>query len=1245
VDFDELIILIDAAVYEHTQKHLKDTEVLVLRGSWLGHRYEEIAEAHHYTAQYVRQDVGPKLWKLLSEVLGEKVSKTSFRTALERYGRKHLEPKTGAIAQLKPNKFEPASEHSTLAKRSGTLASSQTQSAVQTDWGDAIDVSVFYGRTAELKTLAQWAVGDRCRLVTLLGMGGIGKTSLSVKLAEQIQEQFEFVFWRSLRNVPAFEDLLVSLINFLSSQQEAALPDSLDAQLARLLEYLRQHRCLIVLDNWESVLQSGTSGAYNPGYEGYGQLLRSIAEAQHQSCILITSREKPKGLSQREGNTLPVRSLALQGLDRLDAEALFADKGLVNIEQQALTEVLRHYAGNPLALKIIASAVFDLVDGNLANVIPYLRRGVLQFDDINDLLARHFNRLSAAERQVIYWLAVNREPVAIADLELDMVQDNLSCPLPEVVRSLRNRSLVTQHNQLFSLEPVVMEYVTQRLVMGICDEILSQQQALLRTYALVKAQAKDYVRQAQVQFVLRPILSRLRELLESNPRIEQSLKNMLAQTRANAPLQAGYAGGNILNLLRELGADFSGLDCSYLTIWQAYLVDANLSHVNFAHADLSRSSFTAVLSATLSVAFSPDGKSFAMGSADDKVRVWQVDGYKEILTCEGHSNWVCAVAFSPDGLLLASGSFDKTVKLWNLATGQCLKTLSGHEGWVWAIAFSPDGQTLASGADDHTVKVWDIASSQCLTTLRGHESTVWSLAYRPDGKTLASSSADKTIRLWNLATGHATELLQGRINRVRSLAFSPNGDFLATGGIDCTVDIWQVETGECLRSLKGHLQPIICLTFAPPRAAELELTNTPEPSIPLLATGSQDCTIRLWNISSGQCVKTLKGHPNGVWSVAFHPSGDLLVSGSNDSTVKLWNPQTGQSLRTLKGYSTGIKSLAFSPDGQCLVSSGDNKKINLWSLSAGECLRSVEGHSSWVWSVVFSPNGQLLASSSNDNTIKLWQTSTWKPLKTLQGHLSLVFAVDFSPDGRILASASDDTTVRLWDVQTGECLKILPQGGRVWTVKFSPDGQTLACANGERLVSLWDVATGTCLRVLTGHTSLIFTASFSPDGRLLASGSDDKNIRLWDVASGRCLKTLEGHSGSVWSVAFSPKGDTLVSGCNDTTVKLWSVPDGHCFQTLHGHEREVWAVTFHPQTLEILSAAQEGTIKRWNPATGQCLQTLQEDKPYDRMNIDGVTGLTEAQKSSLRILGAIAWDDFRVEPEPMLQPESLMLRS
>src|SRR4028118_2182188 len=196
------------------------------------------------------------------------------------------------------------------------------------DWGEAVDVSVFYGRTEELNTLDQWIVNERCRLVALLGMGGIGKTTLSIKLAQQIQDEFEYVIWRSIRNAPPLQEILADIIKFLSNQQETDLPETVGGRISRALDYLRSKRCLIVLDNAESILQGGDhAGEYREGYEDYGELIRRVGGTSHQSCLVLTSREKPKEVASSEGETPAVRSLQLTGLKAVEGEEIFKVKG------------------------------------------------------------------------------------------------------------------------------------------------------------------------------------------------------------------------------------------------------------------------------------------------------------------------------------------------------------------------------------------------------------------------------------------------------------------------------------------------------------------------------------------------------------------------------------------------------------------------------------------------------------------------------------------------------------------------------------------------------------------------------------------------------------------------------------------------------------------------------------------------------------------------------------------------------
>ncbi|GAB4209732.1 MAG: hypothetical protein Fur006_69720 [Coleofasciculaceae cyanobacterium] len=220
------------------------------------------------------------------------------------------------------------------------------------DWGEAVDVSAFYGRTEELTQLEQWIVNERCRIVAILGMGGMGKTSLSVKLAQQIQYRFEYVIWRSLRHAPPLKELLANLIQFLSNEPETDLPETVNGKISRLLDYLRSSRCLLVLDNLEAILAPcDRAGYYREGYEEYGDLLKRVGEAPHQSCLVLTSREKPKELASLQGATLPVRLFQLRGLQEIEGRQIFKAKGFFCGSETAWKVLIERYAGNPLALR------------------------------------------------------------------------------------------------------------------------------------------------------------------------------------------------------------------------------------------------------------------------------------------------------------------------------------------------------------------------------------------------------------------------------------------------------------------------------------------------------------------------------------------------------------------------------------------------------------------------------------------------------------------------------------------------------------------------------------------------------------------------------------------------------------------------------------------------------------------------------------------------------------------------------
>jgi WD40 repeat protein len=266
----------------------------------------------------------------------------------------------------------------------------------------------------------------------------------------------------------------------------------------------------------------------------------------------------------------------------------------------------------------------------------------------------------------------------------------------------------------------------------------------------------------------------------------------------------------------------------------------------------------------------------------------------------------------------------------------------------------------------------------------------------------------------------------------------------------------------------------------------------------ITAPGAQGSPVRVvvtLRVKS-RLVRTLTGHTGNVRSVAFSPDGRLLASGSNDNMIKLWEVASGRELHTLRGHNDYVTSVAFSPDGRFLASSSWDKTVKLWEVVTGRWLTRFE-HENYVTSIAFSPDGQLLASGSYDRTIKLWEVHMGREVRTFFGHTGWVTSVAFSLDGQLLASGSQDGTIKFWEVANGKELRFLRFQGEILSVAFSPDWQLLALP-GFGGIELWEVATGNLVRTLSWHT-LVHSVVFSPDGRLLASSSY-KEIKLWDVS-------------------------------------------------------------------------------------------------------------------------------------------------
>jgi WD40 repeat protein len=1088
-------------------------------------------------------------------------------------------------------------------------------------WGEAPDLASFLGRAAELDVLRGWLLEERCRVVAILGLGGIGKTLLATRLARDVAPAFDYVYWRSLRNAPALGEWLAGAMRFLSPGDPVELASDA-ARLDQLLDVAQSVRCLIVLDNFETLLQPGErAGRFHAGYEGFGTLLQNLAQSSHRSCLLLTSREEPVELGELKGDATPVRAMILSGLGIGDAQAVLSDKQLAG-DAEAWSALVARYGGNGLALRMVGETIHALFGGDIAAFLE-ARTGV--WGGIRSLLERQLARLDDLEHEIVRWLAIEREPVSFAALAADLGPGVDNTTTLEAVDGLRRRSMLERAGRgpSLSLQSVVLEYLTEQLVEDIAHELDSGELVRLLSQPLLKAATRDYVRAGQERLIASPILERLMGDQGGKIPAEQRLLLLLDGLREQPFARQGYAPGNVANLLRLLRGDLRGVDLSNLSIRQAYLQEVEAQDSSLASAELAESVLAESFGVPGCVALNADGAYLAIGTAAGEVCVWRVADRRLLLAEHGHTGQVAGVALSGDGRLLASGGLDGRVRLWDVVSGIPAATLDEPDGHVYGVALTRDGRVLAVGGQDGKVKLWKTheLGAPPLAELTGHEGPAYGVAMCDDGRLVVCGSYDSSVSCWDAQTGEVLSAPRRQTSTPagRAVAVSGNGRFVASGGIDGVVTVWD-RSGQLVANLYGHAGAVYSTALSSDGR--------------VLASGSQDGTIKLWDVAGRHLVSTLRGHTGAVWAVAVTPDGQTVASAGLDGTLRLWEVTSGQLLATTQGHSGVVYGVALGADGRVLASGGQDGIVRLWDTTNNRLRTTLQRHTGVVYAVALARNGGLVASGGQDETVYVWDPRRSQPLAKLLGHTGVVYGVALSADGRVLVSGSQDETARLWDTSSGRGLASLQgHAGGVWGVALSEDGNVVATGCLDGSVRLWAAPDGRLVSTLGEHPGGVWGVALSADGSLVAGGGFDGNVLLWEADSGRMLRSFHGHTGAVWGVGLSADGKLLASGGQDGTARLWDTTTGQPLNSLYAPSGLGYGLALSGDGAMVASGSFDGTVKIWDTTASDDWRTLQGDRRYERVNIAGLTGITEAQRAALLAMGAVD-SSPEVEPPP-----------
>jgi WD40 repeat protein len=536
------------------------------------------------------------------------------------------------------------------------------------------------------------------------------------------------------------------------------------------------------------------------------------------------------------------------------------------------------------------------------------------------------------------------------------------------------------------------------------------------------------------------------------------------------------------------------------------------------------------------------------------------------------------------------------------------------------LVFSPTGAMLASaGRGGSGICLWDVATG--LPLLR-RGSNNFNLAFSPDGKTfVAGNLADNlSLHLIDIATGKELRRLEKPAGtRLYYVAFSSDGRTVAvveaTGAANAII-LWDAASGQEMRRLEGHADFIVSLAFSPDGK--------------VLASGSDDETIRLWDVAAGKEIRTIQAHKEGVSRVAFSPEGNTLASVGYDYVIRLWDAGTGKELRQFQIEKEEMRTFAFAPDGKVLASAGQaGDMIRLWDVASGKELRKWLPSTQYVSTLAFSPDGKVLASGGVwDHAIRLWDPGTGAEITPAAGHTGVVDQIMYAPDGKTLYSCGMDRKAIAWDTTTGRQQRLLFAGPadatesrwRMAPYRLSPDAKILARAprypskqKPDPIIRLWDTTGGKELRQLVGHTDQVYLVTFSPNSKLAGSRGKDRT-RIWDVAGGKELLHLKTAQGA----AFSPDSKVVAVTGQDRTIQLWDIAAARELRRWQSNQDGIGQLFFAPDGNSIAATANDGAVYVWATKSGKELRMVGADGSINALDFSATSRILA---TSVRIGG------------------------